>query len=296
MELVRRDGSRVWVEATAVVVQWEGTPATRVSLLDITERKRTEALLGERDSQLRHLADNLPGGVVYQVVRRPDGSNYFPYVSGGLSRTFGITPEAAMANAQAVYDRIVPEDLLRLRAAGDESLRTSSPFDVEIRLRTDSGEPRWLHVRGQPHRLADGSALWDAVAIDISAGKRALEAERQSAELRAVATLAAAAAHEINNPATVLVGHLELLQAEIGELPGTRQHFDRMRRALERILESVRQMQRITRLEPLTDLDTSGIATLDLRRSSASAPSEEPAGSEPGDDRPAPGDEQGSTP
>src|SRR4029077_7645237 len=53
--------------------------------------------------QLRNLGNNLPSGVIYQVVRRPDGSNYFPYMSSGLEHVFGVTAEEAMRDAGLVY-------------------------------------------------------------------------------------------------------------------------------------------------------------------------------------------------
>lgn len=41
-EGLRRDGTRFWIEGTAVVMEWDGVPATRVSLIDITDRRRAE--------------------------------------------------------------------------------------------------------------------------------------------------------------------------------------------------------------------------------------------------------------
>jgi PAS domain S-box-containing protein len=132
----------------------------------------TDQPSGDAAEILRRLTDNLPNGAIYQVVRRPDGSNYFPYMSAGLARTFGVPPEEALRNPDAVYGLIEAEDFLRLRAAADESIRTRAPFDVDIRLRGPDGH-RWLHLRGTPSRLPDGSTLWDAIALDISDRKRA---------------------------------------------------------------------------------------------------------------------------
>ncbi len=157
-------------------------------VLDITERKRAEEALREREAQLRNLGDNLPDGVIYQVVRRADGSNYFPYMSSGLESTFGVTASAAMADAGLVYRMVLPEDLGRVRAAADESIRTGGPMDIEYRMHTPSGAIRWMNLRGRPSALADGATRWDVVALDITDRKRAEEAlhERES-QLRAIA-------------------------------------------------------------------------------------------------------------
>ena len=157
-------------------------------VLDVTERTRVEEALREREAQLRNLGNNLPDGVVSQVVRRLDGSNTFPYMSSGLERTFGVSAAEAMRDADAVYRLILPEDLERIRAAGDESIRTGEPMEVEYRLRAPNGAYRWLNLRALPSRLADGSTQWDAVALDVTDKKRAEEMLRaHETQLRALA-------------------------------------------------------------------------------------------------------------
>ena len=66
--------------------------------------------------------------------------------------------------------------------------------------------------------------------------------------LRSVASLAVAAAHEINNPLTVVSGELQLLAREAGAR--WRARIASMLEALERIREVVARMNQITRLEP----------------------------------------------
>jgi hypothetical protein len=135
-----------------------------------------------------NLGNNLPDGVVYQVIRRPDGSNYVPYMSSGLEHTFGVSVAEAMRDAGVVYRLIVPEDLERIRAAGDESIRTGAPMDIEYRLRAADGTHRWISLRARPTPLADGATLWDAIALDVTDRKRSEELLRQhQSQLRALA-------------------------------------------------------------------------------------------------------------
>jgi PAS domain S-box-containing protein len=169
----RKDGTRVPVEISLSPLEIGTVTFTVAAVRDITARKQAEQALRERELQLRHMGDNLPEGAIYQVVRRPDGSNYFTYMSSGLASKFGITPEAALTNAESVYRLVAPDDLRRLRAAGDESIRTGEPFDVECRLIARDGTEHWLNLRGRPHRLPDGSTRWDAIALDVTARKRA---------------------------------------------------------------------------------------------------------------------------
>ena len=91
-------------------------------------------------------------------------------------------------------------------------------------------------------------------------------AERQAEVLRAVTSLANAAAHEINNPLTVILGRLELLAPHTEA--DNRQKLDVAIAAANRIRMIVERMMRITRLETV-DLPGYFRPTLDIERSSA---------------------------
>jgi PAS domain S-box-containing protein len=183
----RADGEEFTVMMNATLIGDGRDAHLEGIVLDITERKRAEEALRERELQLRSLGDNLPDGVIYQVVRRADGSNYFPYMSSGLEDRFGLAASDAMVDASLVYRMVLPEDLQRIRDAADESILTGGPVDVEYRMRTASGEIRWMNLRGRPRPLADGATQWDVIALDITERKRADEVLRErETQLRAL--------------------------------------------------------------------------------------------------------------
>src|SRR4030095_8867920 len=95
--------------------------------------------------------------------------------------------------------------------------------------------------------------------------KRAEAALRETTALRSVASLAVAAAHEINNPLTVVSGEVQLL-ARAGS-GGAETRIATMLEALERIREVVALMSGITRLEA-ADPVKSLPEMLDLKKSS----------------------------
>ncbi len=95
--------------------------------------------------------------------------------------------------------------------------------------------------------------------------------EREAAALRAVTRLANAAAHEINNPLTIIAGHLGTLEERFADDADAMSRLAKSWAACERIKEMVAHMRNITRLE-LHQPSPGLPPQLDLRRSSEETP------------------------
>jgi CheY-like chemotaxis protein len=107
------------------------------------------------------------------------------------------------------------------------------------------------------------------IAVELALAKQASEcAARQAAELRAVMLLAAAAAHEINNPLTVVKGELQLLERALRDTDdGRAARIAGAIEAADRIAAIVARLRRITRIES-TGLSANVPDMLDIARSS----------------------------
>ncbi|MDA0231843.1 MAG: PAS domain S-box protein [Proteobacteria bacterium] len=53
----RQDGSLIWVESHASIIDWDGEPATQITLIDISERKAAEEALSDSNSLLVHVQE-----------------------------------------------------------------------------------------------------------------------------------------------------------------------------------------------------------------------------------------------
>lgn len=109
---------------------------------------------------------------------------------------------------------------------------------------------------------------YEIVIYRESTGREAAEAaQREASDLRAITLVASAAAHEINNPLTVVVGSLELLARRVPRDAEERRWIDKAGLAAQRIRDIVARMTRITRVEKIAS--RSGLpAMLDIKKSS----------------------------
>jgi PAS domain S-box-containing protein len=155
---------------------------TMVALLDAryAALQQSGEDLRAGEARLRALGDNLPDGMVYQVVREADGSMRFLYVSAGVERINGLTAADVLRDAALIYDQIVPGDRAKVAAAERDSLAMMTVFDVVVRLHRSDGEARWIRFSSAPRRLPDGRTVWDGIEIDITAQREAADALEQS--------------------------------------------------------------------------------------------------------------------
>lgn len=179
--LQRKDGSHLLANmlVTAVLDEqglWVGHLAI---CIDVTERKRVHDALAARDRLLDKLSAEVPGGI-YQFRLRADGSSCFTYASEGLRDIYEIEPELLRQDATAVFERIHPDDLLRVRTSIRSSAEELTPWREEYRVLLPLAGQRWVRGEATPEPEADGSTLWHGYLTDISDLKRVEE------ELRAL--------------------------------------------------------------------------------------------------------------
>ena len=139
------------------------------------DAKSKEHSLKEEHSRLRALGDNLPDGMVYQVVREHNGSMRFLYVSAGVERLDGVFAEDVLRDPLILYNLLVEEDRLKVATAENDSARTMKAFNIEARFRQRGGQFRWMQLSSMPRHLVDGRIVWDGIATDITERKHANE-------------------------------------------------------------------------------------------------------------------------
>jgi signal transduction histidine kinase len=152
-----------------------------------------------------------------------------------------------------------------------EDLAGSGSVTREFLGRRKDGSHIWVLVQIMETRH-ETATFREGMVIDITDRRRQEQLAQEAVALREVAALAAAAAHEINNPLAVVQGQIELVSDTIPN----RWRVEQIRDAVRRIAEIIARMTRITRLEK--SVFSPGLSPmLDIRRSSDTKDGDEQA-------------------
>lgn len=157
----------------------------------------------KRHDELEKLLRQIPGAI-YQFRRWPNGTAAFPFVSSGIENLYGVTPEKAMQDAQAVFSRTHPEDLPVVDTSIQHSYETLEPWALEFRVSWGDEGFRWVQASSMPEQLSDGSVLWHGFLGDITERK-----QLESMKDQFIATVS----HELRTPLTSMLGSLKLVNA-----------------------------------------------------------------------------------
>jgi PAS domain S-box-containing protein len=138
----------------------------------ITERKRADEMLRQREKELREIIETVPAMV---FVTDAQGRN--AVANRRWLEYTGLGPEGANSRLA-----IHPEDASRNAAARRNSIATGESFEQEVRLRRFDGAYRWFLGRAVPLRGEHGNILkWYGVHTDIH--DRKLAEEERAAHL-----------------------------------------------------------------------------------------------------------------
>jgi PAS domain S-box-containing protein len=179
-EFTRKDGSRVPILVGGATFE-ESANQGVAFVLDLTERKRVEDALREREVQLaearrelRQMIDTIPIPVAsYSADARRD------FVNAAWKQYTGLSDEAALGTKWSAVAH--PDDI----AGGDkmwrDALATGEPWHTEERVRRADGQYRWFCIDRVAARDENGKIIkWYGTAYDIEDRKRAEDALRES--------------------------------------------------------------------------------------------------------------------
>ncbi|MFO7802148.1 MAG: sigma 54-interacting transcriptional regulator [Desulfovermiculus sp.] len=151
---------------------------------EIAERKQTEADLRANEARLSRLMGNLPG-LVYRLGSQNPARVEF--ISQGSLKLLGFSPQRLyQIKGPGFAELIHPEDTAAVTARLEQVQREGRAYQILYRLRTSSGDYKWVCDHGTPIVSEQGStgALEGFITEITSSQEAKLRLQRENEQLR----------------------------------------------------------------------------------------------------------------
>jgi two-component system sensor kinase FixL len=224
---ITRSGKRLWVASRIVVDRMSDGQAPKLveTLTDITDLRLTNVALSESSANLAQVVEAYGLGIVDY-----DATTNITRFSREFERIVGLAPGTMGSDLSAWQTLMAPGDAERMmRWFAEDTARRITQRTVTIRVRRADGQPRDLsgilrYRYTHDHRILRITGIYMDVTENLrdraelaSRGERLLQLQSElnhTSRLSAMGEMAAALAHELNQPLTAVgnsVGAIEFI-------------------------------------------------------------------------------------
>jgi PAS domain S-box-containing protein len=280
IEMIRKDGKPVRLEVSSRLIVRDGVPVGVQGVArDITDRKRAEQAVLEREAELRATREQLQliTDNMSAPITRCSRDLRYVWVSKPYARWMGRSPEEIAG--RLIVDVIGVEGLASIQGYIDRVLAGEQVrYEDQVNFR-DLGQ-RWLRAVYTPTLDPSGTPDgWVAVVDDFTEQKHAEEALRQAD--RRKDEFLAVLAHELRNPLAPIRNALHYLQLRHDDEKGVervREIMNRQVSHLTRLIDDLLDLSRINRGKLVLKPEMVDLARLTLLTSEDQRPAIEAAG------------------
>lgn len=241
---MRKDGTTVYVEVHGRRIERSGKVGVIGTLVDITERKRTEHALIESYGLLNSVVEGTSDAVFVKDLK----GRYLLINSAG-ARLLGKDVAEVIGKDDA---ELFSADTSLTIMDRDRDVMESEHSQTFEETVTAAGVTRtYLSTKGVL-RDAQGKARGlIGIARDVTDLKRLEEQFRQAQKMEAIGRLAGGVAHDFNNLLTAINGYSELAFAELGAEHPVSALLTEIRKAGDRASDLTRQLLAFSRKQVL---------------------------------------------
>ncbi|MGA1820791.1 MAG: PAS domain S-box protein [Thermoplasmatota archaeon] len=240
--LIDVNGKVKWVEVEAVVIPWEGRPATLNFLSDVTHRMEFEEALMESEEKYRSLINNISDGI---FELKNDGT--FEYASPNVSDIFGFKYHEVIGRNFTEF--IHPDDHQRIAGFFQDLLRGEIVPNFELSTRHKDGHQIHISCSAKLKIKNDGTRSVVAVLRDVTdkiRTQRQIETEKNRAEFYLDLL-----SHDIGNIHQGLLGWTEIARFYQSDLERRNKALNKITELENRSLRLVRNVLMLSRLKEM---------------------------------------------
>jgi PAS domain S-box-containing protein len=175
-EIIRNDGSRVYVEIRSSRILYQGKECIMGMFRDISERKKAEKELIESEKKLRRFFETTIDGIC-----AVDSQERITFVNPRMCEMIGYSHDELIN--KTIMELLFPEDLPTFIEEKNKRRKgLSSVF--ELRLRSKSGQEFWALISASPILDDSGKYVGSFGMLTDITDKKATEKKIRSSELR----------------------------------------------------------------------------------------------------------------
>jgi PAS domain S-box-containing protein len=240
-----KDGSVKWLSWRVNFSKDDGI--AYATARDVTDKKKSEEALREREEQLRVIFDTSQAGI---ILVDPQGTIFF--ANNRMAEMLAMPLEQLIGSPYSAHlhesERQNGDGLMRQLIRGD-----IQAVAVERHYLRADGSDFWGFLSGKRLVNPDGSlrALVGIIA-DLTEQKKLQEQLSQAQKMESVGRLAGGVAHDFNNMLNVIIGHTELARMKEVLSPSLSEHLEQIQKAAERSTAIVRQLLAFARKQTVT--------------------------------------------
>lgn len=154
----------VWHHGVWVVGDYVDSPA---DALDATSRlAQALAEFREANTKPQPVAESV--GMLYQLIRQPDGRATMPFCTDAVRRIFRLSPEDVLEDATRIESVIHPDDLPGLIESVTAAMASGGFWQGKYRTLFPDGTGAALMAKADITKLPDGSVQFNGVIVEQS--------------------------------------------------------------------------------------------------------------------------------